>query len=104
MLRGRRPLAQDLRHAIIQAASDVAEGHFVSHEKRDRELGMHCPISRRDFLNGVAVGISGMLASDALVAPVTADDFAPEKAPGYYPPALLGMRGNHEGTYTYAHG
>ena len=31
------------------------------------------------------------------------DDFAPEKARDYYPPALLGMRGNHDGTYTYAH-
>src|SRR5262249_6278096 len=30
-------------------------------------------------------------------------DFAPEKAPDYYPPAMTGMRGNHEGTYTYAH-
>ena len=23
---------------------------------------------------------------------------------GYYPPALTGMRGNHDGSYTYAHG
>ena len=29
----------------------------MSEEKKDRELGMKCPISRRDFLNGVAVGV-----------------------------------------------
>ena len=29
--------------------------------------------------------------------------YAPEKAPDYYPPALMGMRGNHDGTFTYAH-
>jgi len=26
-----------------------------------------------------------------------------EKDPSYYPPERQGMRGNHEGTYTYAH-
>jgi spermidine dehydrogenase len=30
-------------------------------------------------------------------------EFAPEKAADYYPPALTGMRGNHDGTFTYAH-
>jgi spermidine dehydrogenase len=75
----------------------------MSDEKRDRELGMHCPISRRDFLNGVALGIGGALAGDPLLAAMAADDDAPEQAPGYYPPALTGMRGNHDGTFTYAH-
>ena len=65
---------------------------------------MHCPISRRDFLNGVALGVGGALAaSDPLLAAMAAADDAPEKAPGYYPPALTGMRGNHDGTFTYAH-
>jgi len=75
----------------------------MSDEKRDRELGMHCPISRRDFLNGVALGIGGTLAGELLLAAMAAGDDAPEKAPGYYPPALMGMRGNHDGTFTYAH-
>ena len=72
---------------------------------KDRELGMDRAITRRDFLNGVAVGVGGLLAADPLLAAVTTADeeFAPEKAAGYYPPALTGMRGNHEGTYTYAH-
>jgi spermidine dehydrogenase len=38
-----------------------------------------------------------------LLAAGVLDDFAPEKAPDYYPPARLGMRGNHDGTYTFAH-
>jgi len=82
-------------------------------EKRDRELGMDRGISRRDFLNGVAVGIGGALASPPMRAallpsePPTAakgvEKFAPEEAAGYYPPALTGMRGNHDGSFPYAH-
>jgi len=72
-------------------------------DKRDRELGMERGITRRDFLNGVAVGVGGLLAANPLFAAVTEKEFAPEKAPDYYPPALMGMRGNHDGTYTYAH-
>jgi spermidine dehydrogenase len=33
-------------------------------EKRDQELGMRRPISRRDFLNGAAIGIGGVLGFD----------------------------------------
>ncbi|MCU1243732.1 MAG: hypothetical protein JWO71_4458 [Candidatus Acidoferrum typicum] len=75
----------------------------MSENKRDRDLGMHCPITRRDFLNGVAVGAGGLLAADPLLAALLLDQAAPEKAHGYYPPALTGMRGNHDGTFTYAH-
>ena len=79
--------------------------HSMSDEKRDRELGMRCPISRRDFLNGAAVGVGSVLAGESLLAAAAmdVDEFAPEKAAGYYPPALTGMRGNHDGTFTYAH-
>jgi spermidine dehydrogenase len=77
-------------------------------DKKDRELGMHCPITRRDFLNGVAIGIGGTLTGGALgaeelLAAAALDGFVPEKSPNYYPPALMGMRGNHDGSYTYAH-
>lgn len=68
--------------------------------RADRELGMDRAITRRDFLNGVAIGMG------ALALPAFAFDeaeYAPEKAPSYYPPALMGMRGNHDGSYTYAH-
>jgi len=64
---------------------------------------MGCPITRRDFLNGVAIGAGGLVASDPMFAALLSEETAPEKAPGYYPPALTGMRGNHDGTFTYAH-
>src|SRR5712672_3459126 len=72
-------------------------------ERNDRRLGMGCPITRRDFLNGVAIGAGGLVASDPMLAALLSEETAPEKAPGYYPPALTGMRGNHDGTFTYAH-
>jgi spermidine dehydrogenase len=80
----------------------------MSEEKKDCELGMGRAITRRDFLNGVAVGAGGVLASGVigagtLLAAAALDDFAPEKAGNYYPPALTGMRGNHDGTFTFAH-
>jgi len=66
---------------------------------RDRELGMDRDITRRDFLNGVAVALTS-----ALVPPrwlLAADgDAVPS---GFYPPALTGMRGSHEGAYEVAH-
>jgi spermidine dehydrogenase len=72
---------------------------------RDHELGMREPITRRDFLNGVSVALGGsILASNAgWLAALDESPYAPEKDPKYYPPALTGMRGNHDGTYTYAH-
>jgi spermidine dehydrogenase len=80
----------------------------MNDEKKDLELGMGRGITRRDFLNGVAVGVGGTLAgggigAETLLAAAAFDDFAPEKAGGYYPPALTGMRGNHDGTFTFAH-
>ncbi len=69
-------------------------------DNHDRALGMDRAITRRDFLNGVAIGVGGM----ALPAWTFEDvEYAPEKASSYYPPGLLGMRGNHDGTFTYAH-
>jgi spermidine dehydrogenase len=80
----------------------------MSEGKKDRELGMERAITRRDFLNGVAIGAGGTLAGVALgaetvLAAAAHDEYAPEKAANYYPPALNGMRGNHDGTFTFAH-
>lgn len=65
-------------------------------------------ITRRDFLNGVAVGagaslLGGAFGAEQLLAAGILDEFAPEKTSDYYPPAKTGMRGNHEGTFTFAH-
>jgi hypothetical protein len=67
----------------------------MSETKIDKELGMGREITRRDFLNGVAVGIGGTfvggsVATDTLLAAAALDEFAPEKAPDYYPPARMG--------------
>jgi spermidine dehydrogenase len=35
--------------------------------------------------------------------PAGKGDFHPERDPGYYPPALTGMRGSHEGSFEVAH-
>ena len=68
----------------------------------DKKLGMNRSISRRDFLNGVALTVGSALIPPSALAFDEAP-YAPEKVPGYYPPALMGMRGNHDGTFTYAH-
>src|SRR5580698_6527993 len=75
----------------------------MGEEKKNCELGMGRAITRRDFLNGVAIGVGGAIGAETLLAGAALDDFAPEKAAGYYPPALMGMRGNHDGTFTFAH-
>lgn len=72
-------------------------------DKKDRELGMDRSITRRDFLNGVAIGVGGAIAAPHWLAALDSPAYAPEKDPNYYPPALTGMRGNHDGTYTFAH-
>jgi spermidine dehydrogenase len=76
--------------------------------EKDKDLGMARDITRRDFLNGVAIGVGGSLLVEAirtedLLAAAALDQFAPEKAANYYPPAGMGMRGNHDGTFAVAH-
>jgi spermidine dehydrogenase len=74
------------------------------HDKRDRELGMDRAITRRDFLNGIALALgASMLPFETLAAFGDGDDYAPEKKPGYYPPGLTGLRGNHPGSFEFAH-
>src|SRR5271155_2375396 len=61
-------------------------------------------ITRRDFLNGVpiAVGAAGGLFPE-FAAAAFAGTPAPQDQPGYYPPALTGLRGSHPGAYEAAH-
>jgi spermidine dehydrogenase len=67
----------------------------------DRDLGMDRRITRRDFLNGVALAVGGTLVPPSWL--IALEDAAPEKAPGYYPPALTGLRGSYDGSYAVAH-
>ena len=60
-------------------------------------------IKRRDFLNGVALGTAGLLASPERLAALALESLDPEKRPDYYPPALTGLRGSYEASYAAAH-
>jgi len=74
-----------------------------SEHSKDKELGMHCPITRRDFLNGVALGASALVALPSWMETMAQAESSSPQSPAYYPPALMGMRGNHDGSFTYAH-
>src|SRR5207249_9015216 len=62
-------------------------------DREHRDLGMHRPIARRDFLNGVAIGITGAIA--AARAPRLVAQPASSSSSAAYPPALTGLRGNY---------
>ncbi len=78
---------------------------------------MDRPITRRDFLNGVAIGASiaagGPLYAASLVEPTSSSagstspalglSGAAQDAAGYYPPLLTGLRGSHPGSFEDAH-
>ena len=77
------------------------------HDSQDRELGMQRKITRRDFLNGVAMTAgAAMMPWDLLAANGGEGQAAvgPVNSPNYYPPALTGMRGSHAGSFETAHG
>jgi spermidine dehydrogenase len=96
-----------------------------NHDPRhDAELGMHQPITRRDFLNGIALSTAALAISPAEAASRAAAaasagegagaadagaggagaaaHLAPDGA-GYYPPLLTGLRGSHPGSFETAH-
>jgi len=80
-------------------------------KRSDRELGMDRAITRRDFISGVGVAITG----SSLVGPWTASRLAQaelsaaagaaglDQEAAYYPPGTMGMRGSHRGSYEVAH-
>jgi spermidine dehydrogenase len=68
-------------------------------KQSDKKLGMDRTITRRDVIHGIGAIGAG------LALPGCAQDDADELVvnPGYYPPELMGLRGNHEGTFEIAH-
>ena len=70
--------------------------------RTDKELGMDRGITRRDFLNGVAVTAGASILHPHMLAALE-HDLDPEKSPNYYPPALTGLRGSHVGSFEAAH-
>ncbi|MFO1467163.1 MAG: FAD/NAD(P)-binding protein [Steroidobacteraceae bacterium] len=59
-------------------------------------------ITRRDFLDGVALAVGATVAGAAPAAPASPPPAA-QDAQGYYPPRLQGLRGNHPGSFEAAH-
>jgi len=55
-------------------------------------------LTRRDFLNGVALTVGG-----ALLPPPEALALGDPSGAGAYPPALTGLRGSHDGSFEVAH-
>jgi spermidine dehydrogenase len=55
-------------------------------------------ITRRDFLNGIAIGVAG-----ASLAGAARKGFGASLPADYYPPALTGLRGSHVGSFEVAH-
>jgi spermidine dehydrogenase len=71
--------------------------------RRARAIGMHRAITRRDFVQGIAAG-SLSVAMPALFAAARPDvTIAAQDVPGYYPPALTGLRGSHPGSFELLH-
>jgi spermidine dehydrogenase len=76
----------------------------MSRRLENRQLGMDRPITRRDFINGVAVAVTGAYAVGGAKGSLAQEaGFAPEKDPSYYRPPLTGLRGSHPGSFEFAH-
>ena len=71
----------------------VALGHVL--EDSINTMSKTLNITRRDFMNGVAMGV----AAGSALSPL--ELLARSTVP--YPPALMGMRGNHPGSFEVAH-
>jgi spermidine dehydrogenase len=58
-------------------------------------------LARRDFLNGVALAVGGVLLSPRGALGLGLDESA--RSSRLYPPALTGLRGSHDGSFEVAH-
>ncbi len=66
----------------------------MSEDTDDRALGMNRRITRRDFLDGIAIATSAVSMARGQSHAESSED---------YPPALTGLRGNHPGSFEVAH-
>ena len=71
-------------------------------DQRDRALGMGAHVTRRDFMNGVALTAGAALIPQEMWAAAAAD-LEGQDARGYYPPAKTGLRGDHPGAFEAMH-
>jgi len=56
-------------------------------------------ITRRDFLNGCAIGVAAGSGLTPLELMAQGGQGAVALPPDYYPPTLQGLRGSHEGSF-----
>jgi len=79
--------------------------HTDRRTKQARASSSDGHITRRDFLNGCPFAAGGAIAA-GLLPQFAAAAFAAapaQDAPGYDPPVLTGLRGNHPGSFEIAH-
>jgi spermidine dehydrogenase len=74
----------------------------MADRERLRRFGTDRPITRRDFIDGIAV-TAAVAASGGALAAADVDETSPQDRPGYYAPSLTGMRGSHPGSFEAAH-
>src|SRR5690348_9546021 len=67
----------------------------LSNSDEYRNLGMGRAITRRDFLNGVAVGVSAGYAALNESAPRTPSGVNEDSDSSHYPPLRSALRGNY---------
>ncbi len=72
-------------------------------QNRKRNLGMDQPITRRDFLDGVASTVVVTTVIGAALNPASANRTQANQSAAAYPPAKLGDRGQHPGANQVAH-
>jgi spermidine dehydrogenase len=63
---------------------------------------MGARITRRDFLNGIAIAAGSAMIPPQMWA-AAASDLAAQDTRGYYPPAKTGLRGSHTGAFEAMH-
>src|SRR2546423_4457143 len=85
----------------------LGDAHVKSKElpvfdRGDRYLGMDRSITRRDFMNGMAIAIGAAIVPGG-ASGVFSPDTEPQNHRGYYPPAQTGLRGSHAGSFEIAH-
>jgi len=66
----------------------------------DKRLGMHRPITRREFMDGALKLGAGAAVSSLLPGQVKAGE---QGSPAAYPPGQAGLRGSHAGAFEVAH-
>ncbi len=65
---------------------------------------MGARITRRDFLNGVALTVGAAIIPPEMWAAAAADlQSEVQDVPGYYPPGKTGLRGSHAGSFETMH-